>query len=196
MSLITALLVTLGIATSTLYAADSDEVALRRDFTMPENRATKFQQADSIFPHRIAMPGDSVVPLPDAEIRESFDVTYEWEGNEYSIDDFNERTRTNALLILKNGEIVYEIYRNGSMPASRFISWSTGKSFVSTLVGMAIEDGYIDDVNDQLTKYLPSLRGSAYDGVSIRDALQMSSGVEWDEASYSFSDLSKPLNRG
>ena len=177
-------------------AADSPAEALRRDFVMPDNRAAKFRQPDAYFPHRVAMPGDIVMQLPAAAINGSFDVTYEWEGNTYSIEEFNERTRTNALLILKDGKIVSQIYRNGSVPESRFISWSTGKSFVSTLVGTAIEDGYIDDVNDQLTKYLPSLTGSAYDGVSIRDALQMSSGVAWDEESYSFSDLSKPLNRG
>lgn len=177
-------------------AADSPAEALRRDFVMPDNRASKFRQPDAYFPHRVAMPGDNVMQLPDAAINGSIDVTYEWEGSTYSIEEFNERTRTNALLILKDGKIVSEIYRNGSVPESRFISWSTGKSFVSTLLGMAIEDGYIDDVNDQLTKYLPSLTGSAYDGVTIRDALQMSSGVAWDEESYSFSDLSKPLNRG
>ena len=194
--LITAPLLALCIASSTLYAADSDAVALRRDFTMPENRASKFQQPDSFFPHRIAEPGQSILQLPHVEMAEAFEVTYAWQGNSYSVEEFNERTRTNALLILKDGRIVNEIYRNGATPEARFISWSTGKSFTSTLVGMAIEDGYIDDVNDQLTKYLPSLSGSAYDGVSIRDALQMSSGVEWDEASYSFTDLSKPLNRG
>ena len=194
--LITALFLIICSATSTLYAADSDEVALRRDFIMPENRATKFRQPDSYFPHRVAMPGNNVLHLSDSAEKGSFDVSYEWEGEYYSIEEFNERTRTNALLILKHGQIVSEIYRNGSTPESRFISWSTGKSFVSTLVGMAIEDGYIGDVHDQLTQYLPALTGSAYDGVSIRDALQMSSGVEWDEATYSFTDLSKPLNRG
>lgn len=196
MTLIASLLLAVGVTAPALHAADPDDVAVRRDFVEPGNRATKFRQPDAYFPHRVAMPGDDVLPLPDADIRGSFDVSYEWQGKTYSIDDFNERTNTNALLILKDGKIVSEIYRNGSIPESRFISWSTGKSFVSTLVGMAIEDGHIDGVNDQLTKYLPSLTGSAYDGVSIRDALQMSSGVEWNEESYSFSDLSLPLNRG
>lgn len=195
-TLISILLMTTGIIPLVIRAADTEEEAMRRDFVMPENRAEKFRQPDAYFPHRVAMPGDSVMQLPRSASADKFNVTYEWEGETYTIDEFNERTRTNALLILKDGMIVKEIYRNGSTPDSRFISWSAGKSFVSTLVGMAIEDGYIDGVNDQLTKYLPALKGSAYDGVSIRDALQMSSGVEWDEESYSFSDLTKPLNRG
>ena len=61
------------------------------------------------------------------------------------------------------------------------------------MVGLAIEDGYIKSVEDDLTDYLPSLLGSAYEGVSIKHALQMASGVGWDESSYDFSDLSKPL---
>ncbi len=194
LSRLTVLLVTIGNLLPITGTTAMDDASMRRDFVAPENRAAKFQQADSFFPHRTALPGDKVLPLP--RVNGTFKPDYEWQGRNYSIEEFNEHTKTNALLILKNGKIVTEIYRNGSKPESRFISWSTGKSFVSTLVGMAIEDGYIDDVRDQLTKYLPALIGSAYDGVSIRDALQMASGVEWDEESYSFSDLSIPLNRG
>jgi hypothetical protein len=189
-------LMTIVIAPSMLFADDTEEEALRRDFVSPENRAEKFRQSEAYFPHRVAMPGDKVLQLPKSRLADDFEVHYAWEGQWHSIDDFNERTGTNALLILKDGKIVKEIYRNGATPESRFISWSTGKSIMSTLVGMAIEDGYIDEVNDLLTKYLPELIGSAYDDVTIRNALQMSSGVEWDEATYSFSDLSKPLNRG
>jgi CubicO group peptidase (beta-lactamase class C family) len=192
----TLFLMTTVIAPSMLFADDTDEEALRRDFVSPENRAEKFRQSEAYFPHRVAMPGDKVLQLPKSKLADDFEVHYAWEGQWHSIDDFNERTGTNALLILKDGKIVKEIYRNGATPESRFISWSIGKSIISTLVGMAIEDGYIDDVNDLLTKYIPELIGSAYDGVTIRNALQMTSGVEWDEATYSFSDLSKPLNRG
>ena len=66
-------------------AAGSPAEALRRDFVMPDNRAAKFRQPDSYFPHRVAMPGDTVMQLPDAETNGPFDVTYEWEGKTYSI---------------------------------------------------------------------------------------------------------------
>ena len=191
-----ALLMASGFVPPILFAADSEAEVTRRDFVKPQDRAEKFRQPDAYFPHRMAMPGNNVLQLPRSAVADDFEVTYELDGNSYTIDDFNERTKTNALLILKDGKVVKEIYRNGATPESRFISWSTAKSFVSTLVGMAIEDGYIDGVDDQLTKYLPALKGSAYEGVSIRDALQMSSGVEWNEASYDFDDFSVPLNRG
>ena len=58
---------------------------------------------------------------------------------------------------------------------------SVGKSFVSALVGIAVAEGHIDNVEDPITDYVPSLAGSAYDGVRIKDILQMSSGARWDE---------------
>lgn len=178
---------------ASVAVAGNDEEG-RRAFFDPENRAHKFQTPDEIFPSRRLSASPTPLPLPRAELPGDFEIRYIWQGQTYGVDEFNERTRSNALLILKDGKIVTEIYRNGSTPETRFISFSTGKSFTSTMVGMAIEDGFIGGVNEQLTKYLPGLIGSAYDGVSIKDALQMSSGVEWDELSYDFTDLSKPLN--
>jgi CubicO group peptidase (beta-lactamase class C family) len=176
-------------------AALGEDADTRRDFLEPEDRAAKYQRPDRIFPNRVATASAEPLPLPRAELPPDFDIRYEWQGETYGIDEFNERTQTNALLILKDGKIVREIYRNDSTPETRFISFSTGKSFTSTLVGMAIEDGYIESVDEQLTKYLPGLIGSAYDGVTIKDALQMASGVEWNESSYDFSDMAMPLPR-
>lgn len=185
------LALTLSVTTDAL----GEDADTRRAFLEPEDRAAKFQQPDRIFPHRIATASPDPLPLPPAELPADFDIRYEWQGETFGIDEFNERTNSNALLILKDGKIVREIYRNGSSPRTRFISFSTGKSFTSTLVGMAIEDGHIENVDEPLTRYLPALIGSAYDGVTIKDALQMSSGVAWDESAYDFSDMTVPLAR-
>ena len=166
---------------------------MRRVYVDLADRKYKMQQADQTFPGRKMSASENPLPLPSAGLPNDFDIQYEWEGEIYDINDFNERTHSNALLILKNGAVVTEIYRNGSDPATKFISWSTAKSFTSTMVGLAIEDGYIKSVEDDLSDYLPSLLGSAYEGVSIKHALQMTSGVGWDESSYDFGDLSKPL---
>ncbi len=123
------------------------------------------------------------------------DLRYQWQGKTYSVADFNRRTRSNALLILKHGAIVHESYFNGALPSTRFISFSTGKSVTSTLVGIALAKGLIASLDDPLTRYLPALVGSAYDGVTIRQTLEMASGVAWDEESYDWSDTSKPLVR-
>ena len=74
-TLFSGLLIIVATSPALSIAADSPAEALRRDFVMPDNRAAKFQQPDAYFPHRVAMPGDSVMQLPDAAINGSFDVT-------------------------------------------------------------------------------------------------------------------------
>lgn len=174
--------------------APADEAG-RRAFFEPDHRAVKFQTAEQVFPVRRVSAGKDVWKLPKSPRADGFSVTYEFDGASHDIDAFNERTRSNALLILKDGKIVYERYLNGSKPDTRFISFSMGKSFTSTMIGMALEQGLIGSVNDALTRYLPALTGSSYGGVTIRDALQMVSGVDWDEEAYDWNDLSKPLSR-
>jgi len=167
----------------------------RRAFFDPQDRAAKFQVAGRIFPAVKVRAADTAWPLDTSPRAASFAPRYAFEGATYDIEQFNERTKSNALLILKDGKIVYETYRNGSSPSTKFISFSMGKSFTSTMVGMALEDGLIGSIDEPLTKYLPALTASAYDGVTIRDALQMVSGVEWDESAYDWTDNSKPLVR-
>lgn len=180
----------IALVASSVFAQEED---MRRSYIDLEDRAYKMQDAIQTFPGRRMSASTNPLPMPTADLPGDFEIHYEWEGESYGIEDFNERTNSNALLILKNGAIVKEIYRNGSEADTKFISWSTAKSFTSTMVGIAVEDGYIDSVEEALTNYLPALLGSAYEGVSIKNTLQMSSGVEWDESSYDFRDLSKPL---
>jgi CubicO group peptidase (beta-lactamase class C family) len=91
------------------------------------------------------------------------------------------RRRTAGLLILKHGEIALERYGMGNSPQSRWTSFSTAKSITATLVGAALHDGAIGSLDDRCELYLPRLRGSAYEGVTIRNALRMCSGVGWRE---------------
>ena len=96
----------------------------RRAFVDLADRKYKMQQADQTFPGRRMSASENPLPLPPAGLPNDFDIQYEWEGEIYGIDDFNERTHSNALLILKNGAVVTEIYLNGSDPTTKFISWS------------------------------------------------------------------------
>jgi CubicO group peptidase (beta-lactamase class C family) len=95
--------------------------------------------------------------------------------------DFLERTHTNALLILKEGRIVTELYRNNTDEHTRFMAFSMTKSITSTLIGIALEEKRIQSLDDPITRYLPELRGGGYDGVTIRQILQMRSGVNYEE---------------
>ena len=83
-------------------------------------------------------------------------------------------------------------YSNGFQPTDRHISFSMSKSVISTLIGIAIEDGQIKSVENKVTEYLPEFEGTGYDGVKIKDVLQMSSGVGFNEDYYDFnSDINR-----
>lgn len=105
------------------------------------------------------------------------EFSYRYKGAPRAADDFLERTFTNALLIIKNDRIVYERYRNLTGPQTKFLSMSMAKSITSILVGAAVQDGYIRSIDDPIIAYVPELRRTAYDGVTIRDALLMRSGI-------------------
>jgi CubicO group peptidase (beta-lactamase class C family) len=115
------------------------------------------------------------------------DFSYEYNGRTIPAGDFAERTYTNAILIIKDGKIVFERYLNQTSEDTHFLSMSVAKSITSILVGMAINDGAIESVNDPIVKYIPELKGSGYNDVTIRQALMMKSGCNWDER-YDFNN--------
>lgn len=165
----------------------SQQEARRSLFGEKLNSLT-FRHMDEIFDTSPVANGAKVWRLP-ATIK-ALDITYEFEGQRHTTADFLERTRTNALLVIRDGRIVHEIYRNNAGPQSRFISFSMAKSITSILIGLAIQDGLIGSVDDLLTRYVPELAGGAYDGVTIRQALLMRSGAGFRET-YGFGQKSQ-----
>ena len=99
----------------------------------------------------------------------------------YDVDTYFDKARVAAVVILHNGKIRYERYGLDFDESGRWTSFSVAKSFTSTLVGAAIKDGFIASVNDPVSKYIPGLKGSAYDDVTVEQLLTMSSGVAWNE---------------
>lgn len=106
---------------------------------------------------------------------------YEFEGRPKSFDDFLRETDTAALLVLHDGQIRYERYALTGGPQVPWISMSVAKSFISALVGIAVAEGHIRSIDEPINAYVPVDSGSAYDGVSIKNVLQMSSGARWNE---------------
>ena len=97
-----------------------------------------------------------------------------------------------AVVVLKNGEIAHEGYFKGTSATDARISWSVAKSYLSTLFGIAVENGEIASLDELVTEYAPALAGTAYDGASIRNVLNMASGVVFDEDYFDFwSDINK-----
>lgn len=97
-----------------------------------------------------------------------------------------------ALVVLKDGEIRYESYHLDTTATDLRVSWSVAKSFLSALMGIVLEEGAIDSLDDPVTKYVPALAGSAYDGASILNVLQMASGVTFNE---DYLDFNSDINR-
>lgn len=97
------------------------------------------------------------------------------------LDDYMASQRTAGLVIVQDGKIRLERYGQDFSADGRWTSFSVAKSFTSTLVGAAIQDGYIKSLDDKVSQYIPDLQGSAYDDVTVAQLLTMSSGVKWDE---------------
>ena len=96
-------------------------------------------------------------------------------------DRFVTDQRVRGVLVLQDGRIRLERYVPPHSPATRWNSFSVAKSLTSTLVGAAMKDGAIRSLDDSVTRYISALRGSAYDGVTVRQLLTMTSGVRWNE---------------
>jgi CubicO group peptidase (beta-lactamase class C family) len=108
------------------------------------------------------------------------------------VDDWITERDVTALVVLKDGQIAYENYFKGTEPDDLRISWSVAKSYLSALVGILLEEGAIASLDDQVTQYAPALTGTAYDGATIRNVLNMASGVVFDE---DYLDKNSDINR-
>jgi len=97
------------------------------------------------------------------------------------VDAYMQQHRLAALLIVQGGKLRLERYGLGFDGDGRWTSFSVAKSFTSTLVGAALKDGLIKNMDDKVSDYLPDMKGSAYDDVSLRQLLTMTSGVQWNE---------------
>ena len=100
---------------------------------------------------------------------------------QFDMDAYMAHQRNAGLIIIQDGKIRFEKYGLGQTQEGRWTSFSVAKSFTSTLVGAAIKDGFIKSLDDKVTAYIPDLRGSAYDDVTVRQLLTMTSGVKWNE---------------
>ncbi|MEO1920623.1 serine hydrolase domain-containing protein [Blastomonas marina] len=98
-----------------------------------------------------------------------------------ALDAYLGTNGTAGIMVLQDGQVRYENYALGMTPTDRWTSFSVAKSFTSTLLGAAIADGAIASVDDPVTRYVPGLADTAYDGVTVGQVATMTSGVAWDE---------------
>ena len=118
--------------------------------------------------------------------------TFSYKNRAFNSLDYLDSSFTTGFLILQNDSLSFEKYYLGNTDTTRHISWSVAKSFVSALFGIAIEEGYIKSLEQHVDEYLPDLKGSGYEGVKIKDVLQMSAGVKFNE---DYADFFSDINR-
>lgn len=147
---------------------------------LPDIQVNTFRNIDRLFATRAVRHGNSVYPLPASD-KPLKNIQFKSGGNEYDLYDYVSLNRVSGLLVIKDGKIAFENYQLGNSEKTRWMSMSVVKSITATLIGAAIKDRHIKSIDDPITRYLPQLSGSAYDGVTVRHLLQMASGVKWNE---------------
>jgi len=145
----------------------------------PQQQSDGYRSMETVFKSATLRRGGKVHPLPKAG--REIAPTWEHEGKAWTVDSYMAAYNVSGILVLKDGKIVLEKYGLGRKPQDRWTSFSVAKSVTSTLVGAAIQDGKIKSLGAPVTDYIPELKGSGYDGVTVRQLLMMSSGVKWNE---------------
>jgi len=187
------IVIVLGLIATAVFWKDIQEIrgVLRYANTFEEehindNFRSMYKQYPSTTMHRAGEPFN----LP-GNMR-NLPGSYMWEGKTKSISEWITSTDTTGLIVIKDGEVVFERYYQGNEPSTRTISMSVAKSVVSFLMGTAFADGRISSLQDPVDKYVTSLKGSGYEGVAIKNVLQMSSGVRFNE---DYGDLKSDIVR-
>lgn len=145
----------------------------------PEQQVIGFRSLEKINPVNVVRHGTHVRHLPKAA--HEISPRWNWNGQMMDLHSHMEAWRTSGVILLKDGEVVLERYGLGRTENDAWLLTSATKSVTSILVGAAIQDGYIESLDAPVTDYIPELKGSAYDGVTVHHLLTMTSGVRWIE---------------
>lgn len=163
-----------------------EEIAFRR----PVNEWT-FTHMSTVLPVAPVPAAARVRPLPQGELPPGF--TYEFGGTRRTLEQLHARTHTTGFAVVHRGRLVHESYpgRFGG-PGRRFQLFSLTKSVTSVLLGIALAEGALGSLDDKVVTYCPELAGSAYDGPTVADLLDMTSGAGGVE---DYEDPQAPVNR-
>ena len=146
----------------------------------PAEQQAGYRRMNEVYATRLIKRGGRVHPLPRAK-GPAFNPTFTERGVTYTVGSMMSANHISGLLVMKDGQIVLERYGMGRTEKDPWVSFSIAKSVTSTLIGAAVKDGFIKSIDEPVVKYVPDLAGSAYEGVSIRQLITMTSGVRWNE---------------
>lgn len=146
---------------------------------LPDVVADTLRNTDRLFPTRVVRAATR--PSSLAVGRPMDNVTFRANGAEYDLFDYLALNRVAGLLVLHDERIRFETYQLGNRAETRWASMSMAKSVTATLVGVALHEGLIGSLDDAVVTYLPALRSTAYESVTLRQVSQMTSGLGWNE---------------
>ncbi len=185
-------LIVVGAAVAGLYfKQEIDRLAFATTLFNGSEQYENFNRMAELYPVNKMEKSDDPFDFPDGE-RVPLPSSFTYKGETIDTETFLAETDTSAVLVIKDGEVRTERYMLTGGRDVNWLSMSVAKSFVSAAIGIAVEEGHIESIEEPITKYAPSLAGSAYDGVRIKDILQMSSGAAWNE---DYNDPDSDINR-
>jgi CubicO group peptidase (beta-lactamase class C family) len=160
-----------------VFALTPAVIAMRWQWLNPEINSFTFRETKNVFEYRDVQRGAEAWELARAD---GFAMPDGYE-------DWAERAFTNAFLVLRDGKIVFEDYRNRMTPETRHIGFSMTKTITAMLIGQALDRGEIASLDDPASKYVPELANGGYGKATVRNVLEMRSGADIDER-YDFGD--------
>ncbi|WP_116364536.1 serine hydrolase domain-containing protein [Parahaliea mediterranea] len=174
----------------TIGGTDSGEEGTGFTAMFAGDRFENFRHMERFVPTSVMPP--AAQPWDLGASSNSLRYSGDFLGEATTLEDFIDRSGTSALLVIKDGRVIYEQYRHGDSRDSLHVSFSVAKSFTSAVLGMALADGDIESLDDPIRRYLPELDSPTFDGVTVKHVLQMSSGVRFDET---YTDPESDINR-
>ena len=174
-----------------MISAPRQHLPRGEDFLLlpPAAQPYAYRIVDRLFAHRVVRRGPVARELPRGP---EIAPHYVADGAEHDVASFMDRNAIVGLLVIRRGAVVLERYGLGLGEHDRWSTMSTVKSMTAMLVGAAVRDGAIASIDEPLTRYLPALRNSAYEGVTLRHVMTMSSGTRWTE---DYGDRNSDVNR-
>ncbi|MBV1909019.1 MAG: beta-lactamase family protein [Kangiellaceae bacterium] len=146
----------------------------------PENIDRNFRELYIKYPAIDIKATDDVYPLKLKSTENVFPESFDHYGEQINTNSFITRTHTTGIMVMHKGELIYEMYDRGNTAEDYVLMASVSKSMLSMLVGIAVEQGHFK-LEEPVTKYVPLLKNTGYDNVSIKDTLEMSTGIRWSE---------------
>ncbi len=155
------------------------------------NISENFKSVKDIFPTTTVPKPSNSKGFAKAENEIKLPTQFYVDDSLFLTTDYLDFVQTDALLILQHDTLVYEYYGNDFTENDHHISWSMSKSVISALFGIAIDEGNISSIEETVTDYLPEFKGTGYDDIRIKDVLQMSTGVGFNE---DYGDFNSDIN--